>query len=63
VIQTRQAVMSFLQQAIHERVSLAQAQAQLLQVAQLIEQTRQRLSGSAARPAAVAAGPVRAVKA
>ncbi|HSW46293.1 MAG TPA: FliI/YscN family ATPase [Phycisphaerae bacterium] len=46
VIQTRPAVMSFLQQAIHERVTSAQAREQFLNLAQLIEQTQHRLAGA-----------------
>jgi len=52
VIQTRPAVMAFLQQGIAEHVTMAQAREQLLAVGQLIEQTQQRLSSRASRPVA-----------
>lgn len=44
VIQTRQAVLSFLQQRIGERVTFAQAREALIAVARQIEETSQRLS-------------------
>jgi FliI/YscN family ATPase len=44
VIQTRPAVQAFLQQAIGERVTFAEARKRLLTVAQQIDETRQRLS-------------------
>jgi flagellum-specific ATP synthase len=45
VIQTRPVVLTFLQQAVAERLTYAQTREQLITVAQQIEQTQQRLSG------------------
>ncbi len=60
VIQTRPQVMSFLQQAVADRASPAQVREQLVAVAQLIEQTQQRLGGQHGRVQAV--GPAKAGK-
>ncbi|HOW73132.1 MAG TPA: FliI/YscN family ATPase [Phycisphaerae bacterium] len=55
VIETRPAVLAFLQQGIRERVGFAQAHEQLIALADLIEQTRQRLGGRNPAPQANAA--------
>jgi FliI/YscN family ATPase len=60
VIQTRPAVMSSLQQTIAEQVTFAQTREQLLAVAQLIEQTQQKLTGQHGR-GQPAAPPARGV--
>lgn len=49
VIQTRPAVLSFLQQGVAERLTYAQTREQLIAVAQQIEQTQQRLVGQHGR--------------
>jgi len=52
VVQTRDAILKFLQQGISERVSFADARQQLISVAQQIEETTQRLRREHARKSA-----------